>query len=236
MDGELFVIDRWNPIITFRKISPIEGVNPMATMRAAQITEPGKDFEIVEREIPEPGEGQVRIKVEACGICHSDDVVQSGEWPYGIDYPRVPGHEVIGHIDKVGRGVDAWKEGQRVGVGWQGNYCSKCGPCRSGDFANCVWPDITGLTYDGGFAEYMIAFEKGLAGVPEDMPGIQAGPLMCAGLTTFIIHSATRGRGLESSSPCSVWEGSDTSRYSTRKKWGSRPSPLRGERIARSLR
>ncbi len=157
----------------------------MATMRAAQITKPGMDFEIVEREIPEPGEGQVRIKVEACGICHSDDVVQSGEWPNGIDYPRVPGHEVIGHIDKAGRGVDAWKERQRVGVGWQGSYCSKCGPCRSGDFANCVRPEITGLTYDGGYAEYMIAFEKGLANAPDDMIGIEAGPLMCAGLTTY---------------------------------------------------
>ena len=157
----------------------------MATMKAAQVTEKGKDFDIVEREIPEPGEGQVRVKVEACGICHGDAVAKYGWWPEPIDYPRVPGHEVVGRIDKVGAGVGRWKAGDKVGIGWQGGYCSECGPCRRGDFANCVRPDITGLTYDGGFAEYMIAFEEGLAAVPEDLPGIQAGPLMCAGLTTF---------------------------------------------------
>ena len=157
----------------------------MATMKAAQVTEVGKDLDVVEREIPEPGEGQVRVRVEACGICHGDAVAKYGWWPHPLDYPRVPGHEVVGRIDKVGPGVGVWKEGDRVGVGWQGGFCFECAPCRSGDFTNCVRPDITGITYDGGFAEYMIAFEEGLARMPAELDRLQAGPLMCAGLTTY---------------------------------------------------
>lgn len=157
----------------------------MATMKAAQVTEVGKDLDVVEREIPEPGEGQVRVRVEACGICHGDAVAKYGWWPHPLSYPRVPGHEVVGRIDKVGPGVGVWKEGDRVGVGWQGGFCFECAPCRSGDFTNCVRPDITGITYDGGFAEYMIAFEEGLARMPAELDRLQAGPLMCAGLTTY---------------------------------------------------
>jgi propanol-preferring alcohol dehydrogenase len=152
-------------------------------MRAAQITEQGKDFNIMERGIPEPGEGQVRV--EACGICHGDTITKFGWWPRPIEYPRVPGHEVVGCIDKVGVGVGAWKEGGRVCIGWQGGFCFECDPCRSGDFTNCVRPDITGITYDGGFAEYLITFEEGLARAPEELAGEEAGPLVCAGLTTF---------------------------------------------------
>jgi D-arabinose 1-dehydrogenase-like Zn-dependent alcohol dehydrogenase len=202
-------------------------------MRAAQVSEKGKDFDIVAREIPEPGEGHVRVKVEACGICHGDAVAKYGWWPEPIDYPRVPGHEVVGRIDKVGAGAGVWKAGDRVGIGWQGSYCSKCGPCRSGDFANCVRPEITGITYDGGYAEYMIAFEKGLANAPDDMTGVEAGPLMCAGLTTY---NSLRNSGARAGDLVAVLGvgglGHLAVQYS--KKMGFKTVAVARERIARA--
>ncbi|HEU4342282.1 MAG TPA: alcohol dehydrogenase [Candidatus Binatia bacterium] len=157
----------------------------MSKMRVAQVTRPNGPFEIVEREIPEPGAGQVRIKVEACGICHSDSVTKEGTWP-GIEYPRVPGHEVAGIIDAVGGGVAGWTDGQRVGVGWHGGHCGYCNSCRRGDFVTCqVAPQVPGISYDGGYAEYLIAPAGALALMPEGLSAVEAGPLMCAGITTF---------------------------------------------------
>jgi D-arabinose 1-dehydrogenase-like Zn-dependent alcohol dehydrogenase len=156
----------------------------MTTMRAVQVSRPQGPLEVVERPIPEPGPGSVRIRVQACGICHSDAVVQQGHWP-GIQYPRVPGHEVAGVIDAVGRDAPGWKEGQRVGVGWNGGYCGHCDACRRGDFFACVTQKITGITHDGGYAEYMIAPANAVARMPEELPPVAAAPLMCAGLTTF---------------------------------------------------
>jgi D-arabinose 1-dehydrogenase-like Zn-dependent alcohol dehydrogenase len=153
-------------------------------MRVIQVPRPNGPFELVEREIPEPGDGAVRIKVEACGICHSDSLAKSGAMP-GIKYPRVPGHEVIGAIDALGSGVTGVTPGQRVGVGWHGGYCGRCPPCRRGEFFACVWGRITGLTHDGGYAEYMIAHASALAILPEGISAIAAGPLVCAGVTTF---------------------------------------------------
>ncbi len=157
----------------------------MSKMRLVQVTRPNGPLEMVEREIPEPGAGQVRIKVEACGICHSDSFTKEGTWP-GIQYPRVPGHEVAGIVDAVGSGVAGWKEGQRVGVGWHGGHCGYCDSCRRGDFVTCqVAPQVPGIAYDGGYAEYMIAPASALAGIPEGLSAVDAGPLMCAGITTF---------------------------------------------------
>src|SRR5437867_998059 len=156
----------------------------MAKMKVAQVPKPGADFEIVEREIPNPGAGHVRIRVQACGICHSDSVTQEGLLP-GIQYPRVPGHEVAGVIDAVGPGVAGWEPGQRVGVGWNGGYCGYCDHCRRGEFFACVRGQTTGVTYDGGYAEYMIAPASAVALMPADLPPVEAAPLMCAGLTTF---------------------------------------------------
>lgn len=157
----------------------------MAKMRAAQISKAKGPFELVERDIPEPGSGQVRIKVEACGVCHSDSVVKDGIWP-NMQYPRVPGHEVIGIIDEVGPDVKLWKKGQRVGVGWHGAHCGYCNACRGGQFFGCqTGIQTTGVTYDGGYAEYMVAPAIGLAAVPEGLSPIDAAPLMCAGVTTF---------------------------------------------------
>ncbi|HEY3662320.1 MAG TPA: alcohol dehydrogenase [Chthoniobacterales bacterium] len=157
----------------------------MATMRAVQVPQAKGSFEIVERDIPEPQSGWVRVKVEACGVCHSDSLTKEGLWP-GIQYPRVPGHEVIGVIDKVGSGVPNWKVGQRVGVGWHGSNCGYCDPCRRGDFFACrVELLTTGISFDGGYAEYMLAPAKGLALVPEEMSSLESAPLLCAGLTTF---------------------------------------------------
>src|SRR5213595_1930204 len=149
-----------------------------APMKAAQISKPGADFELIERKIPEPGAGQVRIKVQACGVCHSDVLTKEGLWP-GIQYPRVPGHEVAGVIDEVGAGVAAWKPGQRVGVGWNGGYCGHCDHCRRGEFFACVTGQVTGLTYDGGYAEYMIAPARAVALMPAELPPAEAAPLMC---------------------------------------------------------
>jgi D-arabinose 1-dehydrogenase-like Zn-dependent alcohol dehydrogenase len=157
----------------------------MAKMRVAQITRPGGPFEIVERDIPEPGAGWVRIKVQACGICHSDSLVKEGHWP-GLQYPRVPGHEVVGIVDSVGADVSQWNAGQRVGVGWHGDHCGYCDACRSGDFFGCrVALLITGISFDGGYADYMTAPAIALARVPEDLSPVEAAPLMCAGITTY---------------------------------------------------
>jgi D-arabinose 1-dehydrogenase-like Zn-dependent alcohol dehydrogenase len=156
----------------------------MTTMRVAQVARPNGRFEIVERPIPEPGGGSVRIKVQACGICHSDSLIKEGGLP-GIQYPRVPGHEVAGVIDAVGAGVAGWTPGQRVGVGWNGGYCGHCDPCRRGSFFACQTGQVTGATFDGGYGEYLIAPASAVALVPEKLPAIEAAPLMCAGITTF---------------------------------------------------
>jgi D-arabinose 1-dehydrogenase-like Zn-dependent alcohol dehydrogenase len=153
-------------------------------MKAVQISKPGGNFEVVERPIPQPGRGQVRIKVEACGICHSDALVKEGHWP-GIQYPRVPGHEIAGRVDAVGADVTLWKAGQRVGVGWHGEHCFQCDPCRRGDFINCKFEKITAIHFDGGYAEYMIAPAEAVALMPDDLPADEAAPLMCAGITVF---------------------------------------------------
>jgi D-arabinose 1-dehydrogenase-like Zn-dependent alcohol dehydrogenase len=156
----------------------------MAKMKVAQIAKPGADFEIVEREIPQAGAGQVRIRVQACGICHSDSLTKEGYWP-GITYPRVPGHEIAGAIDELGAGVAGWKKGQRVGVGWHGGQDGTCLACRRGDFGNCAKLKIPGISYDGGYAEYMVAPVEALAAMPESLDAAEAGPLLCAGVTTF---------------------------------------------------
>jgi D-arabinose 1-dehydrogenase-like Zn-dependent alcohol dehydrogenase len=156
----------------------------MAKMKVALVPKPGADFEIVEREIPNPGAGHVRIRVQACGICYSDILVKEGHWP-GIQYPRAPGHEVAGVIDEVGSGVTGWKKGQRVGVGWHGGQDGTCLPCRRGDFVNCRNLKICGISFDGGYQEYMIAPVEALAAMPESLDAVEAGPLLCAGVTTF---------------------------------------------------
>jgi D-arabinose 1-dehydrogenase-like Zn-dependent alcohol dehydrogenase len=154
-------------------------------MRAVQVPRAGGSLELVEREIPEPQAGWVRIKVEACGVCHSDSFVKEGHWP-GIQYPRVPGHEIIGVIDTIGAGVAGWKPGQRVGVGWHGGNCGYCDNCRRGDFFACQINLLTtGISFDGGYAEYVVAPAEALAAVPNDVSAIDGAPLMCAGVTTF---------------------------------------------------
>ena len=162
-------------------------------MQAAQISKPRGDWELVERVIPEPHAGHVRVKVEACGICHSDVFVKEGLWP-GLEYPRVPGHEIAGHIDAVGDNVRAWRQGQRVGVGWHGGHCFVCAQCRRGDFAMCVQRKVTGFDFDGGYAEYMIARAETLAAIPDALPAEEAGPFMCAGVTVYnaLRHSGAR--------------------------------------------
>jgi len=170
----------------------------MPKMRAAQVTKPGGPFEIVEREIPSPGAGQVLIKVQACGICHSDSLVKEGHFP-GIQYPRVPGHEAVGVVEAVGAGVTQWKPGQRVGVGWHGYHCGSCNNCRSGDFFGCtVNLQFTGLHFDGGYAEYMVAPAVAVALVPDELNPVEAAPLMCAGITTYnaLRNSGARGGDL----------------------------------------
>lgn len=156
----------------------------MPKMKVAQISKPGGEFELVERDIPSPPARHVRVKVQACGICHSDVLTKEGQWP-GLQYPRVPGHEVAGVIDELGADITNWKKGQRVGVGWHGGQDGTCISCRRGDFANCENPLIPGLSYDGGYAEYMIAPVEGLAAMPESLDNAEAAPLLCAGVTTF---------------------------------------------------
>src|SRR5215468_5151067 len=157
----------------------------MPKMRAVQIGSPKGPLEIVEREVPQPGPGFVRIRVQACGVCHSDSLVKEGHWP-GLQYPRVPGHEVIGIVDAVGEGALPWKAGQRVGVGWHGGNCGYCNACRRGDFFACqIALQITGFSFDGGYAEFMVAPAIALAVVPEELSAVEAAPLMCAGVTTY---------------------------------------------------
>ena len=156
----------------------------MAKMKAVQVPKPGANFEVVEREIPEPGAAQVRIRVQACGVCHSDVFTKDGLFP-GITYPRVPGHEIAGVIDEVGAGVKDWKKGERVGVGWHGGQDGTCLACRRGDFVNCANVKVCGISYDGGYQEYMVAPVEAVAHMPESLDAAEAAPLMCAGMTTF---------------------------------------------------
>ncbi len=169
----------------------------MPQMTAVQISSPGAPFEVVKRKIPVPGPNTVRIKVQACGICHSDVFVKEGHWP-GLQYPRVTGHEVAGVIDEIGTGVTAWKKGQRVGVGWHGGHCNQCVPCRRGDFINCQHLRITGFSDDGGYAHYMIANSEALAAIPDALSPAEAAPLLCAGITTFnsLRHSGAKAGDL----------------------------------------
>ena len=154
-------------------------------MRAVQVTRAKGPFETVERKTPEPAAGFVRVKIEACGICHSDALTKEGGWP-GIQYPRVPGHEIAGVVDAVGAGVAGWKLGERVGIGWHGGHCGYCDSCRRGDFVTCqVAFQIPGISYDGGYAEYVIAPAGALALIPDGLSFVDAAPLMCAGVTTF---------------------------------------------------
>jgi D-arabinose 1-dehydrogenase-like Zn-dependent alcohol dehydrogenase len=156
----------------------------MPRMKAVQVSKPGGDFELVERDIPEPARGQVRIKVEACGVCHSDVLVKEGLWP-GMPYPRIPGHEIAGRVDKVGDGVMQWKVGQRVGVGWHGGHDFTCEACRRGNFVLCQNEKITALANDGGYAEYMVSPAEAVAAMPDGLMPAEAAPLMCAGITVF---------------------------------------------------
>lgn len=156
----------------------------MPKMKAVQVPAAGGELEVVEREIPEPGPGQVRIRVQACGVCHSDTVTKEGLFP-GISYPRVPGHEVAGTIDKPGAGVKGWNKGDRVGVGWHGGQDGTCEACRRGDFINCASGLVSGISYDGGYQEFMIAPVEAVAHMPESLDAAEAAPLMCAGITTF---------------------------------------------------
>jgi propanol-preferring alcohol dehydrogenase len=168
----------------------------MAKMKVVQVREPGK-FDLSEREIPTPNINQVRIKINACGVCHSDIYTRDGVWP-NINYPRIPGHEVAGVIDELGSNVTRWKKGQRVGVGWAGGRCGQCNPCRKGDFVNCETHQVTGIHYDGGYAEYMIAPVEALAAIPDELSFEEAAPLLCAGITTFnsLRHSHARAGDL----------------------------------------
>lgn len=156
----------------------------MGKMRAIQVPGPKKPFELVEKEIPSPKRGSVRVKVQACGICHSDSFTKEGTFP-GIQYPRVPGHEIAGVIDALGEDSGDWKVGQRVGIGWHGGHCKICPSCRRGDFMTCSNIQVPGVSYDGGYAEYLIAPIEALALIPEDLSAVEVGPLMCAGITTF---------------------------------------------------
>jgi NADPH2:quinone reductase len=153
-------------------------------MQAVEVAEAGAEFELVERPVPEPGPGEIRVAVDACGVCHSDVFVKEGGYP-GVSYPRVPGHEVAGRVDTVGEGVDAWTVDDRVGIGWHGGHCFTCEPCRRGQFLQCENGDITGLTFDGGYAEYVTVPAEAVAAMPEEMDAVDAAPLLCAGVTTY---------------------------------------------------
>lgn len=156
----------------------------MAKMKAIQVTTANTPFELVERDLPEPGKDWVRIKVEACGVCHSDAFVATGGYP-GLKLPRIPGHEIAGRIDKLGDGVTAWKVGDRVGVGWHGGHCFECDSCRRGLFLNCPHAKVTGISHDGGYAEYAVVPSESVARLPDGMDAADAGPLLCAGVTTY---------------------------------------------------
>jgi D-arabinose 1-dehydrogenase-like Zn-dependent alcohol dehydrogenase len=166
-------------------------------MKAAQVSKPKGDFVLVERPLPEPGENEVRVRVEACGVCHSDMMVKEGLWP-GLKYPRIPGHEIAGRIDAVGSRVRNWNPGQRVGIGWHGGHCFQCEPCRRGHFILCKNEKITGITHDGGYAEYVISPGEAVAAMPEDLPAQEAAPLLCAGITVFnsLRHSGAKAGDL----------------------------------------
>ena len=169
-----------------------------ASMRVARVTRAKGPFELVEQPIPSPGPGAVRLKVEACGICHSDVLTKEGTWP-GLEFPRAPGHEVAGVVDAVGTGVAGWSIGQRAGLGWHGGHCGHCDACRRGDFVICqVAPQIPGISYDGGYADYVIAPAGALARIPDGLSAVEAAPLMCAGVTTFnsLRHSGARAGDL----------------------------------------
>jgi len=157
----------------------------------------GGAFETVNRQVPEPGPQTVRIKIEACGVCHSDVFVKEGHWP-GLQYPRVTGHEVAGVIDAVGPGVTMWKKGQRVGVGWHGGHCGQCASCRRGDFMGCQSFQVTGFQEDGGYAQYMIARSEAVAAIPDALSPVEAAPILCAGVTTFnsLRHSGAKAGDL----------------------------------------
>lgn len=163
-----------------RRVAPIS----VAQMKAAQITKPGEGFQIVERDVPEPGAGEVRVKVQACGVCRSDVLTVEGSWP-GIQYPRVPGHEIAGIVDEVGPGVYEWKMGQRAGVGWHGGHDNTCRECRRGDFRNCRNLKIPGISYDGGYEQYMVAPVEALVPIPEGLNDVEAAPLLDAGIATY---------------------------------------------------
>lgn len=156
----------------------------MRKMKAAEVREPKGPLQLVRRDVPSPGMGQVLIKVQACGICHSDVFTKDGLWP-GLQYPRVPGHEIAGVIEAAGPGVDEWKPGERVGVGWHGGHCGRCESCRRGDFITCQRALVPGISYDGGYAEYMVAPVEALARIPGELSAAEAAPLLCAGITTF---------------------------------------------------
>ena len=162
-------------------------------MKAAQVKEKGGDFILVDMDKPSPKENEVLIKVEACGICHSDAFVKNGVFP-GMEFPRVPGHEVVGVVEQVGEKVNNWKKGQRVGVGWHGGHCFECEPCRRGDFISCENAQISGISYDGGYAEYMCAPQEAIAAIPEELSSAEAAPLLCAGITVF---NALRNSGIK---------------------------------------
>jgi D-arabinose 1-dehydrogenase-like Zn-dependent alcohol dehydrogenase len=169
----------------------------MATMRAVQVSSPGGDFELVEREVPEPRRGEVLVRVQACGLCHSDSLAKEGHFP-GVPYPIVPGHEIAGVIASVGEDVHGWEPGRRVGVGWFGGNCGYCDPCRRGDLIGCENMGIPGVTFDGGYADYVVVKESALASVPDDLVAEEAAPLLCAGITTFnaLRHSGAHGGDL----------------------------------------
>ena len=169
----------------------------MSLMRAMQISKPGADFELIRKEIPEPREDEVRIKVEACGVCHGEALVKEGYFP-GIEYPRIPGHEVVGTIDKLGSNVSFWEIGQRVGVGWYGGPCLICDSCRVGDLSNCASFLTTGISFDGGYAEYMVAPMQALSSIPDELNSLEAAPLLCAGRTSFtaLRNSGAKGGDL----------------------------------------
>jgi D-arabinose 1-dehydrogenase-like Zn-dependent alcohol dehydrogenase len=169
----------------------------MATMRAMQIAEKGGDFELVEREVPSPGRGEALVRVHACGVCHSDMMAVEGVFP-GVTFPVVPGHEVAGEIAELGEGVEGWEVGQRVGVGWFGGNCGRCEPCRRGDFIGCQNMGIPGITFDGGYADYVLVRANALASIPDDLADEDAAPLLCAGITTYnaLRNSGARGGDL----------------------------------------
>lgn len=172
----------------------------MPTMRAVQVSRPGGPLEVVQREIPRPPAAQIRIKVQACGVCHSDMLTKEGLFS-GLVYPRVPGHEVVGVVDALGSGVTGFSVGQRVGVGWHGGYCGTCDPCRHGDFFACITGQVTGITYDGGYADYMLAPVSAVAILPQEIDPIESAPLLCAGITTY---NALRNSGAKAGETVAV--------------------------------